>query len=639
MGFQFPIAFPESLRATAKARLPVTRSPRGGGAKVRGRLSVLAGTLLASMLVSCISDGPNRTGGEYLAGHGIILDNPLYKVRLQGFPVDTFWTTDAQPSHLDDSLLLAGRNAAFTAEPRFAFHITDIAMLDSLSGEAGSLRLSLSTPTWKNVGPWNDNGDAALRSLVDSARDSLAFAVYAWDLAAAGLSDGAWKDSVARRNRLFLSGEDTLAVLPDPAAIDTLFLRVRGAYDSDLNQLQARALPRLEERLLAGKGSKHMVHLRMVPLPASDSADSLPAMLRIGGNWAYGAGVGIPSLLFGREARADSLNGKNRLPAQDLGNGRRAVTYTLRYGGSRDDLVVPFQRGLHLAFDRGALLDSIDSALSRQGIRPAPRPAEGPSLAYFVPFAAISLPIRPAALEAGLPVQFRVYSGVDSVPEDTAGEAIRIDRIGLGKSIAAWTTRDVGQTDKIANQVRLSYDSVGSLRRAVLSFSRDSSLNDTVFLPVGGEGQISSRISGYGKNSVLIIRLTAGDTALTARSYLNIRSEGEKIGFRDAITGEAITDKLDSLVTRFVQPGDSAIRLRSTAGIQALLNRDPGASALRDFEFRPNPWAFNPKAVTSQGDTLAYAVRIPVLSVITPGFEPGNPKVDLELYLYPLGAR
>lgn len=643
MGPLLPIDCPESHRSRS-SRTEIPSKP--GTSFHRNRLALLP-VLAAGLLAGCISDGPNQTGGGFLSDNGIVLANPLYHVKVKDFPVAKYWTTDAEPSHLNDTILLAGVNGKFTAEPRFEFRIADSSYLDSLTDSPSTLRLSLSTPIWKNVGSFIDNGTQALESLADTTgkvRGHLDFEVLSWDFTNEGLSDDAWNDSVSQRNRRFLIFGDTLARLPDPTVRDTIRLQVAGAY-SLRAQLQTDTLPALEALLSKSKGHLHLIQMRLIPLPGSDSADTLPAMLRLGGNWAYDDSH-RPALLFGRNQPADSVDGHNRLTPMDAGSGQLAVSYTLRYSGPRTDLVVPLQRGLHVSFDRTRLLDSLDAALSRQGITPPPRPSDTLSLQYFVPFAAITLPIRKPVLEADLPVQVRLFSSVDTLLGDVRDASAREDRIPVGGSVTPWYTTEIGRPESIVNKVSLNYakaDTVKAdslLRRVILSFSKDTIRNDTVFLPVGGTGQINASLTGYGQANQLVIKLQAGADTLAAQSYLSVRSGVDNNAFRDPTTGDPMP--LDSLVPRYVQPGSDSIRLRATGGIRALINRTLlGTDARQDFEFRPYFRAYNPKAAPASGDSLAHEVVFPVLSVIPPKIDSatGALSVDLDVYLYPLKAR
>ena len=108
----FPIAFPKSLRATAKACLPAA--------------------IAASLFAGCISDGPNQTGTQFLEKHDILLTTPVYHVKLKAFPADSFWTTDQypDPEHISDTIILAGnyRNHEMVVSHE---------MLHSLIGQSG----------------------------------------------------------------------------------------------------------------------------------------------------------------------------------------------------------------------------------------------------------------------------------------------------------------------------------------------------------------------------------------------------------------------------------------------------------------------------------------------------------------------
>lgn len=616
----FPTSLPGSLRAISKAALP---------------------SLAAGILASCISDGPNHTGGEYLGEHGVILQNSMYHVQVKGFPVAGFWNTDAEPSHLNDTILLAGIKGGFRAEPRFSFWLQDTSLISALSDPDSSLRLSVSTPTWQGVGGWNDLGTSALKSLSDStayAVDSLRFRVLAWTLKDTGYASKDWQTAAKSWSNRFRAEGDTLSDLPKRDVEDTIWLKVKNAY-KQTSQLQARELPHLKELLADGHGHKHLIHIRLVP----DSAglpDSASAMLRLGGQWAY-TGSKQPSLLFGSPIlRADTIPSKFRLGPQSLGGGAIDVAYTLHYRDTSGAMVVPLARGIHLTLDRDRLFDSLEAGLLRQSVVPPPRGTGSLSLAYYVPFAAISLPILPAKLEGDLPVQVRLITGIDSLLAEGPGALTREDSIGLGSSIAPWYTTREGQPDVIVNKVSLAYAAAGdSLRKVILAFSQDSAQNDTVFLAIGGKAQLSASLGGYGSSNRLIIQVEARENWVIARSYLSLRSGAEDNRFRDPATGKTVDD-LDSLLPRFVNPDDKSIRLRATAGIQTLLNRAGlGGNARQDFEFRPHFRAYTDSAVNSAGTKMAREVAFPVLSTLQPRIESGALSVDLDVYLYPLKAR
>jgi hypothetical protein len=353
-----------SLRST-RPRPPIDKAAKA-----------LAG-ILALALASCISDGANRTGGEYLAQHGVLLRDPLYHLVLKDIPVDSLWSTDAdaEPSHLGDSTILVGRSGDFTAECRFEFHISDTAMLKKMDGvNAATFKLSLGLPPWRA-------GLSGLRASVatDTAHpiDSIPFEVRTWEIDNRGLSDAQWADTIAVWSRRYLVRNDTLALLDTTRMVrDTLYLKYDSAYTR--NTPQAKQLVNLFRRLAPKRALKHLLEMQLVRISKS-SADTAAGILRLGGftgnaesELVYG-----PLLLFGAIDSSIGTHAADRLRVRVQANGSAGVNYNLRYSGSKYDIVTCKQRGLHLSLDRKTLLDSIDAELGRQGYRPQPRTASG----------------------------------------------------------------------------------------------------------------------------------------------------------------------------------------------------------------------------------------------------------------------
>ncbi|MDQ3001913.1 MAG: hypothetical protein M3Y08_11720, partial [Fibrobacterota bacterium] len=593
----------------------------------------LAGSLaltLASLTISCISDGPNKTGGEYLAENGILLQSPLHHVTLKGFPVDSFWTTDEEISHLGDSLLLAGITGDFTAEPRMAFQIVDTSMLDSLEADSAVLRLSLATPRPAH-GLEELRGDTATDG---SARDSIGFVVSAWVKSDAGLDTKPWADTVSARNNRFLVRDDTIASLPTPSTTDTIFLKVSTAYAGA--GIQTRALPALETELLKSKSNKHIIHLRLTPIPG-DTSDVGPAMLRLGGQYETSGGVNLePLLLFGKSEVTTNWVAKNRLQTLVIGN-RRQVNYSLQYSGPRNDMLTTKLRGLHVILDRKALIDSIDADLERQGKTPHPHPSGGDfELSYFVPYASMTLPVEPPSLEGGFPVEMRLVSSVDSLLGDTLNGGIREEAVPMGSKQVLWFTYEPGFPDTPKDEVSIGYEKVEDaakpeLRRVVLSFSKTKSSDDTLYIRTG---ETREWTVGYNSNGFMVMNLTADSTTLTVRSYLSTRARTENNAFRDPETGKTLTS-IEARLPRFLRPSDTLVSLRATNGLQNLLNRTRlGQNALQDFKFQPVIAVDS----TVQVNTINVPAPVPypVLSVITPRVNGKDLRVDLDIYLYPL---
>lgn len=610
--------------------------------------TLLSGAFALAMS-SCISDGPNQTGGEYLATHGILLQDSLLHVSLKGIPADTFWTTyDApsriredldrlggEPSHLGDTILLAGRSGGFTSEPRMSFQISDTSMLDSLvPGDSSSLRLTLAFPR-------PSFGLEELKASVEKAgsRDSIGFEVSSWDSTDAGLTEDAWKTRVAVLTRTFLYRQDTSGALPAPTAKDTIYLRSKTAYSDTGDAIQARTLPGLFRQLLKAPANKHLVHLRLTYLPAP-GPDSGAVMLRLGGQLGDNAGLANgPLLLFGKTASAKGGNSKNRLQTQAIGS-LRGVNYRLRYAGPPENMLTANLRGLHVVLDRARLLDSIDAFLVRNHMPVHPRSGESDfDLSYFVPFAKITLPVDTPTLEGGFPLEMRMVTAIDSLLGDTVKGGVRIDEVPSGSSKVLWYTFEPGHPENILDNVSISYVTRDSdLRQVILSFSRDSSRNDSIYIRRGETKEMNTGLGGYG-SSRLMMTLEAGSSSLTVRSYLTVRPEFEKNAFKDPATGETVND-LIKLLPHYLKPGDTSITLRATHGFQRLLNRArTGTNILQDFEFRPASPSAVDTSVDKSGTNVPDKVPYPVLSVIPPKLNAGLLQVDVDMYLYPLKAR
>ncbi|MEO6094579.1 MAG: hypothetical protein ABIW76_02515 [Fibrobacteria bacterium] len=608
----------------------------------------------AAALTSCISDGPNKTGGVFLAQHGILLQDTLFHFTLKHLPVDTFWTSEAATTrlgdpdirHLGDAYLLAGRTGDFSAESRMSFEISDTSMFDTtLAADIAADSIQDSTAFWLSLyfaRPSNSTlGLKELAATLDSnrTRDTLKFEVQSWDSTSNNMSGEAWVQKLGMWNRQYLYRQDTAAVgvLPEPFARDTISIGTRKAFGADSTQKQK--LPNLSRRMLQKPGFKHFVHLRIVPI-AGPNSDSGAAMLRFGG-W-QGDDVNVrknPLLLFGNQATAYANTVKNRLQPMAVGS-VRAVNYSLRYDGPRTDILTGKQRGLHVVLDRAVVLDSIDAALLRLGKAKQTRSTDGEfDLSYFVPFAKITLPLDKPTLEGGFPLEMQLTTAQDSLLGDTLKGGIRIDEIPDGSTKTIWKTYEPGHPESVLDNVSLSYRAIDAdLRMVLLRYSKDSSNNDTIYIHRESTKEWIASLQGYGK-SYLSMTLEAGSSSLTVRSYLTVRPETEKNSFIDPETGKANTDLLE-LKKHFVKTGDTSLTLRATHGFQHLMNRTAtGVSLLQDFTFIPVGSPALDDSVAIGSKNVPDKVPYPVLSVIPPKLDAGKLQVDVELYLFPLKAR
>ncbi len=593
------------------------------------------------LLSSCISDGPNQTGGQYLAKHDILLKNPLYHVVLPSFPVDSFWNSDAERNHLGDTILMAGIAGNFTGQVRMAFDLADTSFLDSLSDSAASLRLSVGAVPTTGVGLAEligTVGDTGLDT-TKTYRDSLAFLVETWavpDRATAGSvqTDAARQDTFNLYNRRFLIHQDTTATLPKPTVLDTIKLQIKGAYAKD--NLQAKSLPHLLNFLRSKSTStKWLIQIQLTPIP--DGSKSGLAMLRLGGEITSSYG---PALLFGKT----NFNPASASSKQKLGTlttvGIRGVNYTLKYKGSRFDILPAKMRGLHLLLDRSRLLDSLDAALLRQGITPPSRAIQGHfDLTYFIPFGQISLPLADSlTLEGSLPLDMRLASDIDSTLPGTPSGALGLKIIPLDVPTVIGYNYENGNYSKVLDSISLFYRKVpaldSGLNQIIVRFGKDTLKNDSEFVHVGETKEII--IANASGSLPLILTLTAGKNTAQAEYYLSSHAVAENNDFRDEKTGELLST-LSKKLSHLLFPSQKTLNLRATTGLQRLLNRaDAGQNVFPDLLIQPAFQSAIDTAVTTGSVTQPQRIPFPILSVIPPKIQGGKLTIGLDLYLYPL---
>lgn len=581
-----------------------------------GLLILLSGILLAG----CISDGPNHTGGDYLKSHQLILETPLHQVKITGFPVDSFWTTDAEPGRLGDSILLAGRWNGFTSQARLAFDLTDSAFLDSLAAE-NTLKLSVGFP--RPV-----RSESAFKATV-SGVDSMRFLVESWVLRDDGLSKEARADSLSKYNRRFLTRQDTAAFLDSGSRhVDTITIKVKTAYGAD--SLQALPLPHLREELTTALRSKWMIMMQLTHLPVP--GDSSAAMLRLGGEMGT---VYSTMLLFGNTSSALTAVTKTQklLPLVTADGTRRGVNSKLRFHGPSSSILVGKTRGLHLRVDRTALLDSLDAEMQRTTGETLRRTTTGEfDLSYFVPFAQFTMPIDSVSIEGDFPMEMSLQTDMDSLLAPPSG--INGREISLGVPVDFLVLKERLNPSKVLDTLTATYekplpDSGSSLRRFIIRSRKDTTVQDTSYYDIGQEREISWSVRGYG-NDRLNFSVKAQDSLARIDWHLNAKSETEDNGFRDPVTGERQTNLSDRIVN-FLHPLDRALRLRATRGFQRLLNRiEMGQLIESDFFIQP---------VAAADTSTKLRVPYSVLGEIKPDIQSGKLMIDINVYLYPLKDR
>jgi hypothetical protein len=578
--------------------------------------------LACSLLAACLSDGPNRTGGEYLVEHGIVLETPLHKAVLQDFPVDTFWTADLEPSRLGDSVILVGARGGFSSQARLVFDLSDTAYLDSL-GEPGSLRLSL--------GFFQPPASSGQLAATLSGVDSMRFLVETWAFRDTGMAENRRADTLASLNRDFLVNLRPPSLL-NPGALrrDTVALKVDSAISED--SLQSVALPSLRDTLLAGASDKWIVLMQISPLTPADSG----AMLRLVGTRYSGRtpSAFAPWLLFGNPALGSAAAGaKQRLQPVTLGNNRLAVNSMLRFEGSSTSILLGKTRGLHFRIDRDTLLSRLEEALDAQGVA-FRRTTEGRfDLGYFVPFAQVAIPIDSSSVEGDFRYEFRLDTDLDSLLPglDEAGSRATLS---LGADTALVFLTDRQDREKIVDSLIASYGEVpqdADLRRFVLRSGKDSNTADTSYLRIGETRVVRWGVSGS-RSDRLAVSVRADTSSAALAYHIDTRSMEDDNSFRDPETGEPLVSISDR-IPRLFDPSSGTLSLRATRGIQRVLNRARLGEEIRsDCLVQPR----SPAAIdTGEARQVPYSV----LGEIRPLIQDGRLEIALTVYLYPLKDR
>lgn len=600
-------------------------SPQRSRASRAAHRTGIAGLAGALALTACLTDGPNRTGGGYLERHGLLLETPLHRIEVKDFPVESLFVGDLDPGRQGDSLILAGRWRGFTSQVRMAFDLSDTNFVDSLE-PSGSLRLSLSFPL-------PNRGDDELKPMVVGV-DSMAFLAESWSYEYSH-TDKSRPDSLRALGNHFLVRQDTAALFrSDVLRRDTLRVAVKTAYEKagGRDSIQVFALDSLRTRLMegAGKGSQWIVLLQLTHI-REDSADTA-AMLRLGGN--HGT-LFSPMLLFGNPegtARHPATVTAKQRVFPLVYDGRLGINTRYRYSGSPTAMLTGKTRGLHLRLDRGKLLDSLDKALRGMGSSLV-RASDGEfDLAYFVPFAQMTIPIAaPSVIEGGFPQDIRLISDLDSLLPGVGAGDERVLPKGVDEVLAVLSDRN--NPNRVTDSIRARYEDVEGLpdlNRFIL-WGKDTVRKDTTFLHDGETREVLRSLPGSATNR-LVFTVTAMGEALAIRLHVNTQGKEEEYRWKDAATGTLLTD-LASRIPRFLKPEDSTLTLRATRGFQRMMNRARlGEEIQGDFFIQPTR---NAAADTASKLLVPY----PVLGEIEPDIRSGRLGVDIVLYLYPLKAR
>jgi hypothetical protein len=614
--------------------------------------------LVLALLAGCISDGPNRTGGQYLENQDIRFQNPLYHVVLPNFPVDSVWTLDPDVVRASDSILMLGTSGTFEGQVRLAFDMADTNFLDSLRSDSSDFRLS--------VGPYLSTGAGMvelIKSVGDSGaesseivRDSITILVESWAVLDRGttglvLTKDQRTDTVNRYNSRFMTHWDPTPLLAKPSAMDTIKLQTKGAYVK--NKLQARSLKNFHRVLRGLAGSpKILVHLQLTALP--DLISGAPGLLRLDNRYASVASQGShhgPALLFGSSSTT-AITATTKQQLSPIITSRGGVFYVsgsskLIYNGLQTDLVPARERSLHLILNRDKLLDSINAFLRKSGITPPPASISGKfDITYFVPFAKINIPVDTQRLEGQFPMEFVLRSDLDSILPEPPANLRRVKSFSLNKPEVLLNLYSRTEPNKVIDTLSILFQkptrsiSDSNFLQVIIRHNSDSTKSDSIYIGIDETKEKTIGYSqGYPSLKISMVAKVPKDSSLekaelTVSYYLTNPGANEENGFRDPETGKLLTtlsERLSKLNLSLL----NGITLRATRGLQMLLNRADAGDAVAPELVLQTGLAIDTAAVIS-GKTSPEFIPYPVLTVIPPKLIEGKLTVDLDFYLYPL---
>ncbi len=579
---------------------------------------VLACTF-AFALFGCISDGPNKTGAEYLSNQGIVLKDQLQKIELSDFPLDTVWTSANSVNPFATGELLVGHWGNFTSKARMVFDITDTTQLNSVK-DSGALRLSLGFRQYSK-------SNSALFNPIKNLADSIVtLRVTTW-AKPESLIASHHSDTLHYWSYRFIRKLDTLSMLPftsSSTVFDTIQLslkRFKGGTDS----LQAVLLPNLRKQLLTNSQQIHWT--LFMEMEVIDTLNKVPMILRLssGNNDAAGSS---PRLLFGEpKVTTEQATDAQKLYPAILDN-YRATTYQLQHFGNQEVMLSGITQGMHFFLNRDSLMNRIKMAFEAKSL---PYLADDINAEfnsnYFIPYASMQFAFDSVKIEDSLKLDMRMISDLDSsiVPKDL----LRIrstKRIALNDSLR-FPIYNKFNSYEASDTITAKYEKVktdSSLRRLTLLLKTDTVFNDTVILHSGIKTHFALSAQRI-RNSVINFSVIPSNDTVAISWTLNLKGIIEPNEY-----SKIATDTLTTYGPRYLSEGNnSQVTLRVTNGLQRLLNRtQSGKNIQTEFYLEPLPLAIDPTAPVK----TSYSVmgEIPIRPAM------GKPKVNMILYLFPL---
>jgi hypothetical protein len=609
--------------------------------------SVLAGLVLT--LTGCLSDGPNETGKDFLAGQKVTLQSTAYEVTLDSIPLENFHTSLDEPSHLGDTVLMLGQWQGVRSEVRLGFSLTNTTLLDQLDNAAKNdsiqVRLSLGLFNW---GGYSDSIANPTQKYLESTlagRDSLTLVVTTLD-APDSVSQTSYEQAVQIGEPSFLRRKLPIEALKEQFSkankslvetVDTIVLDISNVYGmNNRDSILIQELPQLRKRLIEKRYARRYMMVRIQPLRPPSASDSNDVMLRIVGG-ASGAYY-MPALYIGKTDKPSTSSGNpDRLDAYTLANSvARAATYMAEDLDSLNQtLTVLPQKGVRFQLDRDLLI----SKLRQKGLSFSNPINSEYDFNYFVSYAEMILPLDSAKtkIENNYSLDMGVVSNLDSLADGAVDGASTYSNIPLDSTHpnrSKWRLLWVldanqtlsGNSDTVKFSFETSPDPTTQFLRFTLASDTSTDL-DTLHLKAGMTREMT--ISA-GSRIPLFLSVTSNGHSCDITYRLRMESREENRNWLNPKTKEPYTDYAD-LSPRLLSPKKQDVALRATNGIQRILNR----KTLGDDIFQE----FLVKIITKdarQTDSLNLRVNYPILGRVQFPQTDGKIFVKLHLLLFPL---
>ncbi len=589
----------------------------------------------AFLITSCLTDGPNQTGAEFLREDGHILSRDLDSISME-YPVDSFFTESLEPSHLGSLYWLVGSEEGFEAESRFAYYVAPT-VLDS----AEDLKIALRFQSFGTTNSAIAKKIGALDSLKLIVRaftfDSLTTEEDKEEIDAEIKDLKLEKDMLARDYLALWDPDSNIVALQgsgdslDVVSQDTLTL---GAVDSGKEFYTRKfSLPNLFQ-LLKSKDDENedLGHWLFLEIDLAEGQADV-GMFRLATYFANRDS----SLQFEWPAKTGDSESNIRIKFSDkitfnynsISPSPRGVSYRLSHPDyqTNPSILSGKAQGLHILIDRDNFLEALAEK------NPVFKPGSEKDTYinnYFVPYSEISVPFDSVYVENDARLTFNLISQLDSVL-DSGDEAVYNGESAFSNfnlsdsekySFTIYNTLNNKKLDDLT--VSLGRDDAGH-KQAYFEYADNEKQNDTLFLPDSGIVEYSHRYI----NNLTVLRVQFSIHVLEDSSYQFFYWTEKRATLEP--NGEGGNVGLDENYHKFLSNESEALTLRNTYGMQRLVNLNFDKDvALFDFFFSPSDGAILENSLVQK---LGYPVLAKAPLTLN---DQGKLVVTIKLYFYEL---